>query len=1171
MTTTDMRVAINWGTQVALPWNREITFSFLGAGATPLATNSTFQSVTNNVPAATVAFTAAEMQAVRDALTVYSQILNVTFREVTGASTFTFGAENLNAGWAGFMQAPGEPNAGYCGLDTGNTAGGAGPGTGFFQTVMHEIGHGLGLAHPHDNGGTSDTYSGVTASTGSFGDFSQNQGIYTMMSYNNGWQTAPGGAMGIEIAPMAFDIAVLQQKYGANWNYNTGNDTYTINDSGGGQLRCIWDANGNDTIAYNGNRDCRIDLNAASLAYGNDGGGAVSIAGTTTLNSNGHPISLSDAANNSNGFTIANGCWIENATGGTRDDILIGHLGANTLNGRGGNDALYGNDGNDTLIGGAGTADYLDGGNGYDTASYETSAQGVAADLGLGKILYGDAQGDTLVSIENLRGSAFDDDLRGGTGSNTLSGGDGNDSLYASGGDSDWLFGEGGDDYANAVYNTYFNGGTGYDTIDFSATADNFLTFDLISGTRSGTATGINVADVEQYNGETGNDIMADNDQGHVLVGFGGDDQLYGRGGGDTLIGGVGADYLDGGDGFDKVDYSSSSAGVAVDLALNKVLYGDAQGDTIVSIEDVTGSAFDDDLRGNDVSNVLRGGGGNDNISGSAGFDYIFGDAGDDTITAGVGADLESVEGGAGYDTVYLTGTGVYLNLPTMNSPSFFSGGFSSIERFIGTAGGDVMNGDGTDNTFLGGAGVDSLSGGEGADVLDGGADTDYIYGNGGSDTVVWTAATGALNVTLDAGGNASAIGVAGIDTDYIYGIENILGGSAGDRLTGNQNNNTLKGNGGADILRGEDGSDTLDGGAGADSMTGGLGHDAYYVDNAMDTTVEAVNGGVDSVYTSITHVMRANIEYMYMQGAANINGAGNGLDNFIQGNAGSNILNGAAGADLMMGLGGNDTYYFDSLGDSATEAANAGIDTVRSAVNTVLTADIEKLYLTGTALNGTGNALTNFIYGNALSNTLNGGTGADRMWGYQGNDIFIVDSAGDLVFETIAGAPGGTDTVQSSVNHTLSTNVERLTLTGAGNVNATGNTLVNLINGNAGNNFIDGKGGSDNLTGGLGVDSFMFTTALAVSNVDTITDFSVADDTIRLDDTVFAALSAGYLAASAFRIGGGAADATDRIIYNAANGALYYDADGAGGAAQIRFATLDAGLALTSSDFFVF
>ncbi|NJM31178.1 MAG: hypothetical protein HC855_14775, partial [Rhizobiales bacterium] len=116
MTTTDMRVAINWGTQVALPANREITFSFLGAGARPLATDSNYQTVTNGVPAATVAFTAAEMQAVRDALAVYSQILNVTFREVTGASTFTFGAENLTGNWAGFMNPPGETAAGYCGL-----------------------------------------------------------------------------------------------------------------------------------------------------------------------------------------------------------------------------------------------------------------------------------------------------------------------------------------------------------------------------------------------------------------------------------------------------------------------------------------------------------------------------------------------------------------------------------------------------------------------------------------------------------------------------------------------------------------------------------------------------------------------------------------------------------------------------------------------------------------------------------------------------------------------------------------------------------------------------------------------------------------------------------------------------------------------------------------------
>jgi serralysin len=1167
MTTTDMRTAINWGTQVALPANREITFSFLGAGATPLSTNSTFQSVTNGVPAATVAFTAAEMQAIRDALAVYSQILNVTFREVTGASTFTFGAENLNPGWAGFMEPPGEPGAGYCGLDTGNSAGGAGPGTGFFQTVMHEIGHGLGLAHPHDTGGTSDVYSGVTAATGSLGDFSQNQAVYTMMSYNGGWQTAPGGAVGITVAPMAFDIAVLQQKYGANWNYNTGNDTYTINDNGGGQLRSIWDAGGIDTIAYNGNLDVRIDLNAASLAYGNDGGGAVSIAGTTNLNGNQHPDALSNTSGSSNGFTIANGVTIENATGGTRDDILIGNGVSNRLNGNAGNDALYGNGGSDTLIGGSGI-DYIVGGDGFDTVSYETSGEGVAVDLGLGKYLYGDAQNDTLVSIEDVRGSAFDDDLRGGEGSNYLYGGGGNDRLYAND-SNDALSGEAGDDYGSAAINTYFNGGTGYDVIDFSATTDDFASFDLISGARGGTATGVTVAEVEQFNGETGNDTMLDNDESHTLVGLGGNDNLQGRGGGDTLIGGAGADNLDGGDGFDKIDYSSSGAGVQVDLSLGKVSGGDAQGDTIVSIEDVTGSGFNDDIRGNDVSNVLTGGDGNDNIDGNAGFDYVFGGNGDDTITAGVGADLESIEGGAGYDTVYLTGTGVNLNLPTMNTPSFFSGGFASIERFFGTTGGDVMTGDGADNTFIGGAGIDVLNGGNGNDILEGGADNDFIYGDDGIDTVVWSAATGAIIATLDAFGSATTANVAGIGIDGISSIENVVGGSGADRLTGNQVANALTGGGGADVLGGEGGDDRLDGGVGADSMTGGFGNDSYFMDTAMDSTVEAVGGGLDSVFSSVTHALRVNIEYLFLQGSGNLNGTGNTLDNYIEGNAGNNILNGLGGSDFMAGLGGNDTYYFDRVGDAAYEIGNAGVDIVRSTVNTTLNANVEKLYLLGSALAGTGNSLSNFMYGTAGNNSLNGGEGADRLYGGAGNDTYYADSSGDLVFEA-AGAAGGTDRVFATVNHTLAANVERLALTGTGNINGTGNAGANSIAGNAGNNFIDGKAGIDSLSGGLGLDSFVFTTVLGAANVDNILDFTVADDTLRIDNAVFTGLATGYLSASDFRIGTSAGDASDRIIYNSATGAVFFDADGLGGAAQVQFAKLSSGLALTNTDIFV-
>ncbi|EJM98163.1 calcium-binding protein, partial [Phyllobacterium sp. YR531] len=149
---------------------------------------------------------------------------------------------------------------------------------------------------------------------------------------------------------------------------------------------------------------------------------------------------------------------------------------------------------------------------------------------------------------------------------------------------------------------------------------------------------------------------------------------------------------------------------------------------------------------------------------------------------------------------------------------------------------------------------------------------------------------------------------------------------------------------------------------------------------------------------------------------------------------------------------------------------------------------------------------------------------------------------------------------------------IENVLLTGSASINATGNALNNYLVGNSGANIISGGAGNDVLSGGAGRDAFVFNTAANSStNRDTISDFSVADDTIWMDNAIFAALGAtGALAAAAFRIGAGAADASDRIVYNASNGALYYDADGSGSGAAVQFASIGKGLALTNADFLV-
>jgi Ca2+-binding RTX toxin-like protein len=289
-----------------------------------------------------------------------------------------------------------------------------------------------------------------------------------------------------------------------------------------------------------------------------------------------------------------------------------------------------------------------------------------------------------------------------------------------------------------------------------------------------------------------------------------------------------------------------------------------------------------------------------------------------------------------------------------------------------------------------------------------------------------------------------------------------------------------------------------------------------------------------------------------------------------LQGTTGTDCIDGKAGADTMYGLGGDDSYVVDNTGDTVIEGVGEGNDTIKSSATYALPGYVETLLLTGTtAINGNGNGLNNSIAGNAATNALNGKAGADTLSGKGGNDTYYVDNAGDKVVE---GVSQGTDTVRSTVSHTLRRNVENLVLTGTANTNGTGNTLDNRITGNAGNNTLNGGTGNDTLVGRAGLDRFLFKTVLnPKSNVDRITDFLPVDDRIRLENAIFAALTTtGTLPASALRIGGSATTAAHRIIYNPTNGALLYDADGTGATPAVRFATLPTGLTLTNADFYV-
>ncbi|MFV0382804.1 M10 family metallopeptidase C-terminal domain-containing protein [Paracoccus sp. (in: a-proteobacteria)] len=704
----------------------------------------------------------------------------------------------------------------------------------------HELGHALGLKHGH-------------ATTGSYMALQGNHDSaeYSIMTYNS----TPGGGHTQSLYAHSFmiaDIAGLQHMYGANFDYNSGHTVYSfstetgemsVNGVGTGHtnasilrdgtiFRTIWDGNGTDTYDFsNFGTNLAIDLTPGGYSD-------LDVGGAT------HKMILAyDAATRQ--FTYARGhvynalqykgdarSLIENANGGSGHDVIRGNQANNVLNGNAGNDQIFGGAGYDWLNGGDGNDQLFDsdgygvfnGGAGIDWLNLSEMTSGItlyaATKIGVsaaglfryseievitatnyGDLIYSWA-GPTIYAAggnDTIHGTGSDDRLFGENGNDFLNGGTGNDGLYGGNGDDTLVSGSG---------NDTLDGGTGSDWVDFAETTTG-ITVDLGAGRINDGRYVSSLRSIENIRGSETADYLLGDDGGNRIVGQNGRDRIEGRGGNDlidggaswdTLLGGTGndtilggggndvilqnlsweVDSIDGGAGGDTLDYGqinepsgymAVSYGIYARLDLGYIVkapyYGGIK-DSVTGIEHINGTAITDHIYGDAIGNRLDGRAGNDLLDGGAGNDVLIGGEGNDTLRGGDGNDTfqqhllwayDTIEGGAGVDTIdygalnapagYMAVSyGIYarLDLGYVSKAPYYDGivdRINGIENINGTKINDLFYGDGAGNRFSGREGNDLMDGGAGNDTLIGDAGSDTLKGGAGSDLFIFRNSTG--------------------------------------------------------------------------------------------------------------------------------------------------------------------------------------------------------------------------------------------------------------------------------------------------------------------------------------------------------------------------------------------------------------------------------------------
>jgi Ca2+-binding RTX toxin-like protein len=717
-----------------------------------------------------------------------------------------------------------------------------------------------------------------------------------------------------------------------------------------------------------------------------------------------------------------------------------------------------------------------------DASSSATKSNRSIALSAVGQAFTGTAGNDNLVGTLNddtLSGLGGNDTLNGGLGADVLNGGDGTDeATYASA--------------TSGIYVFMIPGGS--DPNRGEALGDTFTGIENIRGTAFGDLIWGDAGENRLFGG-AGEDTMYGWDGA-------GTNYLFGEDGADTLVCGGAIDIVDGGVGVDAlrfngdvVSYQLSNAGVTVSLVNQAINTGDAAGDVYISIEDVTGTRFNDVIHGdNGTLNNLDGLAGNDTIFGNGGQDIMIGGTGADVLNGGDGDDIADYETYlfSESNTVAVEGVTASLIDPTINTKDAAGDSYVSIENMAGSLHHDTLYGNNSNNVFLAWAGNDRVFGLGGNDGLEGMPGEDTLDGGDGIDTASYNSAG---SLVIASWGFYTQVGVGVVASllnptintndargDVYISIENLLGSTFSDRLQGNNFANTIFGEKGNDTLQGEGGDDQLEGGAGADRLEGGDGFDfaAYTgstagVSVAMDGSIGASGDAVGDTFSGIEGLLGSRFnDVLFGDGNANFLRGEDGSDS-LWAQGGDDFIFGGAGADTIDGGAGFDAASYEtatsgvraSLQDTSTNTGDAAGDVY---------GNIEALYGSkfGDSLTGF-TFVTNFLRGLEGDDTLTGGitndiligdAGADQLNGGGGTDIasYLLSTSGVAAFMVTSGSNTG-DAAGDTFN-----GIENLVGSNF-NDQLGGDMGANSLLGQSGNDSLFGGGGDDVLTGGLGAD----------------------------------------------------------------------------------------------------